>query len=205
MISIWSKPTSLFHAFCSSIIRKRRVRSSLCDTASSLTRMRSRMLQHVASNSLIILRTSRSLSGKVIFFQKQIKTEYETLVLLRAALPRAPSKSPDSLSISALATLLRTGAFLRSALDRWRLGNGAQRCSLNPADVPLSCPSLGWVRGIFSHLRLASRGCCSNGALVALRRPMVHTGASSRRSRPFPRPVIFDVPALLSWHCRQGR
>ena len=160
--------------------------------------MRSRRFQHVAYYTLIIAGITLSL-GKYFFSQKRIKTEYETLVLLRAALPIAPSKSPASLSISALATLLRTGALLRSALDRWRLGDGAQRCSFNPADVPPSCPSSGWVCGIFSHYRLASRGCCSDGALVALLRSMVHTGASSQPSRPLPRPVVLDIPALLSW------
>ena len=41
MISIRSKSSSLFQTSCSSSIRKRHIRSNLCDEASSLTRMRS--------------------------------------------------------------------------------------------------------------------------------------------------------------------
>ena len=73
IISIRAKPAFLSHGFYSSSIQKRRIPSSLCVAASSLTQMHSRRRQHVASNSAIILRASCSLSGKIIFSKKQIK------------------------------------------------------------------------------------------------------------------------------------
>ena len=76
MISIRSKPVSRFQAFCSSSIRKRRNRSSLCVTASSLPRMHSRSRrQYVASIPLIILRASCSLHVGKPFTSNKIKKE----------------------------------------------------------------------------------------------------------------------------------
>ena len=75
MISIGSKPAFQLQTFCSSSIRKRRIRSSLCVVAGSLTRMHSRRRQQVSSISLIISQTSCSLFGKITFSKKQINRE----------------------------------------------------------------------------------------------------------------------------------
>ena len=90
--------------------------------------------------------------------------------------------------------LLCTGAPLRSALDRWRLGDGARRRSFNVADVLLSClfqvgfvesilplqTSLPWLFPLVALFR-----CSSTGGTF-------HTGTSSRCSRPVPRPVVLS-------------
>ena len=111
MIPIRSKPPSLFQPSYSSSIRKHRIHSSLCDEASSLTRMRLCTCSRVALSSAIILRTSRSANG--IFFQDQIKKR--RLKLLFTCGPRClglpselPPKSPGFLAIPDLAALLRS-------------------------------------------------------------------------------------------------
>ena len=58
VILILSKPASHSQVFCSSSIRKRRIRPSLCVAVRSLTRIHSRRRQLVAFTSVIIWPTS---------------------------------------------------------------------------------------------------------------------------------------------------
>ena len=111
-VSILSKSTSRFQAFCSSSIRKRRIRSSLCVAASFLARIHSRRRHLVTSVSATMFLTSLFFSTGT-FFQNQIKKQSVTRVHLTCT-PRQglPSRRPPvvqvpsgSLGIVALATL----------------------------------------------------------------------------------------------------
>ena len=99
-ISILSKPASRFQAFCSLSIRKRRIRPSLRAVASSLTRIRSRRRQLVASTSAIIWRTSCSLFGEIISSKNRYKYNFYSseCPLLRDGLTAA-SRNPGSLRV----------------------------------------------------------------------------------------------------------
>ena len=80
MIPIRSKTASRIQVFCSSSIRKRRIPSSLCVAASSLTRIHSRRRQLVTSTFAIVLRTLRSSIS--IFFNQIKNAVFETRVHL---------------------------------------------------------------------------------------------------------------------------
>ena len=99
--------------------------------------------------------------------------------------------------ILALAALLRPVSSHALALSLAISIDGALRRSFNPADVLFSCPS-DWGRGVllrFSlHSRLASLGCCSGGALLALLRPVVPFTLALLRSALR---RLLGLPALL--------
>ena len=104
-------------AFCSSSLRKRRIRPSLCVAASSLTRIHSRRRQRIiASTSAITFRTSRSFIG---IFLKSIEKLSVTCVYLICTPRQSLSRRPPvvhvpsgSLVIAALAMLApSTGVF----------------------------------------------------------------------------------------------
>ena len=143
IISILSKPPSLFQAACFSNIRTRRICSSLYDEASSLIRMSLRTRAWVAANSDIIKRIS--CFGKVIF-RTQIKTKCLKLTFsCRSRCLGLPPKSPGFLAILALMALLRLLSphalvlFLALSIGNV-LSDGTLRYSFNPADVLPSCP-----------------------------------------------------------------
>ena len=156
MILIRSKSASRFQALCFSTIRKHQIHSSLCAEASSLTRMRSRRSQLVASSSDIIFSAITLLDR--YFFQNQIKNGvFGTRVHVTSS-PRCLGLPLGCLQMfrfpgdNALAMLLRsvspyTLALLRSALGRRRLGRWRLRPWFNPADVLLSWSS-DWGRGV---------------------------------------------------------
>ena len=187
MISIRSKPASLFQAFCSSSIRNRRIRSSLYVEVSSLTRMHSCRRQLVVASSAIIFRALHSL--KDIFSDSDNNGVFETLVHLYArtvqGCPKGclqKSKYPGDTG--------SCGAHPIDVPPRWRspsqrsrsvaFGRWRSTALFSPADVLSSAVLQTGDVEFFSHFRLASRGCCSDSALVALLRPVVHTGTSSQ-------------------------
>ena len=101
MISIGSKPTSHFRAFCSSSIRNRCIRSSLYVAASSLTRIHSRRRQLVSYyTSVRVFLTSLSSVG--ICLKSDEKTQCNSRIHV-CPLPRATltatSRSPGSLGL----------------------------------------------------------------------------------------------------------
>ena len=123
MISISSKRSSLFQAFCSSSIRKRCIRSSLCDEASFLTRMRA----CTRSRGPLVLLSFCGHCALVKAFVFQIQIKRECLRLSFTCEPRCsglPPNVPGSLVIPALGALLRSVsshalALLCNALNRW--------------------------------------------------------------------------------------
>ena len=141
---------------------------------------------------------------------------YLTCSPLQGAVLEATSRRPGSLGFpgnsssrdapSSNRCLLRTGALLCSALDRWRLSGEFCRTPSKTAKVLPSCSSdwagvvvswfqasLPWLMFWWRNLRAPSTGAS------------YHTGASSQRSRSVPRPVVLNVLALLSWRCRPSR
>ena len=116
-------------AFCSSSLRKRRIRPSLCVAASSLTRIHSSRRQLTASTSAITFRTSRSLIG--IFLKSNEKLSVTCVYLIctpRQSLSRRPPVVhvlSGSLMIAALATLApSTGVFSALAQCSRSLASG---------------------------------------------------------------------------------
>ena len=213
-----SKPASRFQAFCSSSIRKRRIRPSLCVAASSLARIHSRRRQLVASTSSIIWRTSCSLLGKIIF-SKNIYQVKKNIFVHLCPLPSAASRSPGSHrfpSNNGSRDASTIGDFSALALFFAALSI-AGVWAVMPYDTPsktcryipqLLFFRLGSVVESPTPLQASlSFGFCSDRAVLALVRPVVpYTLAlSSQRSRSVPRPVTLDVLALLSWRCRPCR
>ena len=201
MISIRSKPASRFQASCSASIHKCRIRL-ICALRQALSPGRILATTNLLPLILLSFCGHRAPSRQFFFFQNQIKNKvFETLVhlwsaLLRAAL-RAASESPGSLAIPALVAL----PALALSFAALSIG-GVWAMSLDgaPSTPLMFCPAVFFQAGFvesFSHFRLASRGCCFDGTLVALLRPVVHTGASSRCSRPFPGLVVLRTSAPL--------
>ena len=157
MISIRLKPAFRFQASCSSSIRKRQIRSSLCDATSSLTRMRSRARSRVAFSYASFY---GYLGKRFIFLSKTNKKR--SMRLFFTCGPRFPGLSAK-VQVSWRYRLSRCSSD-RCVLKHWRsfaelsvgvvLDDGALRRSLNPADVLLSCSS-DWGYDVFSfHPRL---------------------------------------------------
>ena len=120
-------------------------------------------------------------------------------------------KSPHSPVGLLLAVLLRPVSLHALALSLVRsigcvLGDGALRRSFNPADVFPSCPAecgRGVLLRFYLHSRLASHRCCSDGALLAFLRRVIHNTLAlfcSALGRFLGR-WYFQVPALLSSRC----
>ena len=203
-ISILSKPPFLFQAACFSSIRTRRICSSLCDEASSLSQMSSRKRQTIAANHAIIKQTS--CFGIFIFSNSDKNGVFETHVRSPVGLAtqsylqdiRIPWQYWRSRS-SFDRVSSRTGALL-SALDQWPLGRRRSTALLQPRRY---YPQLFYRdRGVlFAYIPLQAsfprlllwwhfpRAPSTDGAL--------HTGAPSQRSRQVPRPVVLHAPALL--------
>ena len=191
------------HTYIHTYIHTRRICSSLCDAASSLTRMRLRTRPRVIAKSATIKQTSRS--GKVIFTNSDKNGVLGTYVHLEVSLLKATStksrfpghtgaRDAPSAGVSS-----RTGTFL-GALDRWRLERWRPTALLQPSrcSPQLSCR----VRGVFFGFTSTSRRV--PWRLLWWRSPRapsigvtLHTGAPSLCSRPVPRPVVFHVPTLL--------
>ena len=139
--------------------------------------MRLRTRPKVIAQSTTIKRTSRS--GKP-FSQTQIKTEcLKRTFTCKPRCSKLPLESPESLAILAFATLLRPvsphalALFLALSIGGV-LGDGALRCSFNPANVLPSCPA-GFVgsSSVLPPLLGASLGACSGGVLLAVLRPLL--------------------------------
>ena len=124
--------------------------------------------------------------------------------LQRVVLKAAP-RSPGFLgfpAIAALATLLPSiGVFSAlvlsfSTLDRWRLGSELYGTPSKTADVSPSCcsdwgPRVSYFQSRLPWLTFSWRTCRAPSTGGSY-----HTAAFSQRSRPIPRPVVLDVPAL---------
>ena len=136
-MSVLSKPASRFQAFCSSIIRKRRICPSLCVTASSLPRMHSGRRQLVASTPAMIFRASRS-SISVFFHKSDEKTQCN-------------SRSPDlkSASRASLTTAFRSPGSLGFPGD-----NGSRDAT--PIGTSFAALSIG---GVWAMIYGALQSC----------------------------------------------
>ena len=159
----------------------------------------------------MMFRTSRSLIG--IFFQKQTKKRSVTCVPLtfspRQGLPPVVQVLSGSLAIAALATLLRSVSSPHwcspAALSIAGVWVMVLYCT--PSKPLMFCPAVfqpgSW--NLLLHSRLSPS---SADALVA------HSSRAFDRwllshwrffAALFPRPVVLDVLALLSWRCQPCR
>ena len=194
---------SFFQVACFLGIRIRRICSTLCEEASSLTQMSSRTRRGLP---LILLSLSGHLALGKLFFQTQIKTKCLKLTFAcRSRCSGLHQKNPGSLAMLAFAAFLRPVSPHALALSLALsiggvLGDGAVRRPFNPIDILPSCPAevvespsvLPPLQGSLPRLLLWRRSLCAPSIGGTL-----HTGAPSQHSQPVPQPLVLHVPALF--------